>query len=157
MGFQAKKCKSRIGQVDSREKRMQVSGEVSRPRARELATPLFKTEGNNKLSTDFKPAPFTVVQTTGTKVTLRNMVGVQLNRNTAFVKKYNEHNDVANGNGDHVEQEIYMVQQVEEPGQSRISETFLVEKQEISRSALRNLAKRDASRKRMSSSFYRQW
>ena len=102
---------------------MQVSGEVSRPRARELATPLFKTEGTNKLSTDFNPAPFTVVQTTGTKVTLRNMVGVQLNWNTAFVKKCNEHNDVANGNGDHVDQEISMIQQVEEPGQSRISET----------------------------------
>ena len=101
---------------------MQVSGEVSRPRARELAILLFKTEGNNKLSTDFNPAPFTMVQTTGTKVTLRNLVGVQLNRNTAFVKKCNEHNDVANGNGHHMEQESSMVQ-AEEPEQSRISET----------------------------------
>ena len=37
-------------------------------------TVLLKTEGNNKLSTDFNPAAFTVVQTTGTKVTLRNEI-----------------------------------------------------------------------------------
>ena len=63
-----------------------------------------------------------MVQTTGTKVTLRNLVGVQLNRNTVFVKKCNGHNDVANGNGDHMEPESSIVH-AEEPGQSRISET----------------------------------
>ena len=73
---------------------MQVSGEVPRPRAYELATQYF----------NFNHAPFTVVQTTGTNITLRNEVGVQLNRNTAVVKKCSEHNDVANGNGDQVEQ-----------------------------------------------------
>lgn len=63
-----------------------------------------------------------MVQTTGTKVTLRNEVGIQVNRNIAFVKKCNERNDVANGNGDQVEQPSSTIQ-ADEPGQSTISET----------------------------------
>ena len=56
------------------------------------------------------------------EVTLRNEAGVQLKRNTAFVKKYNEHNGVSNGNEDQVVQAGSTVQ-TDEPGPSRVPET----------------------------------
>ena len=83
-------------------------------------TVLLKAEKTNKLSTNFNPAPFRVVQRTGTEVTLRNEAGVQLKRNTAFVKKYND--GVSNGNGDQVVQASSTVQ-TDEPGPSRVPET----------------------------------
>lgn len=83
-------------------------------------TVLLKAEKTNKLSTNFNPAPFKVVQRTGTEVTLRNEAGVQLKRNTAFVKKYND--GVSNGNGDQVVQASSTVQ-TDEPGPSRVPET----------------------------------
>ena len=52
------------------------------------AVPL-KAEKSNKLSSNFHPSPFKVVQKTGSEVTVRNDVGVEFKRNTAFVKKYN--------------------------------------------------------------------
>ena len=76
-------------------------------------TVLLKAEKTNKLSTNFNPAPFKVVQRTGTEVTLRNEAGVQLKRNTAFVKKYID--GVSNGNGDQVVQASSTVQ-TDEPG-----------------------------------------
>ena len=51
---------------------------------------LLKAEKTNKLSSNFCPSPFKVVQKTGSEVTLRNENGVELKRNTALVKKYNE-------------------------------------------------------------------
>ena len=51
---------------------------------------LLKAEKTNKLSNNFCPSPFKVVQKTGSKVTLRNENGVELKRNSALVKKYNE-------------------------------------------------------------------
>jgi len=81
----------------------------------------LKAEKNSKLSTNFNSAPFTVVQNTGTEVTLRNEAGVQLKRNTAVVKKYNEQIDLANGNGDQVVQGTTV--EADESGQSRVSET----------------------------------
>lgn len=63
-----------------------------------------------------------MVQTRETKVTLRNEVGIQVNWNTAFVKKCNEHNYVANNNGEQMEQASSTVQ-ADEPGKSRTSET----------------------------------
>ena len=83
-------------------------------------TVLLKAEKTNKLSTNFNPAPFKVVQRTGTEVTLRNEAGVQLKRNTAFVKNYND--GVSNGNGDQVVQASSTVQ-TDEPGPSRVPET----------------------------------
>ena len=83
-------------------------------------TVLLKAEKTNKLSTNFNPAPFKVVQRRGTEVTLRNEAGVQLKRNTAFVKKYND--GVSNGNGDQVVQASSTVQ-TDEPGPSRVPET----------------------------------
>ena len=50
---------------------------------------LLKAEKSNKLSSNFHPSPFKVVQKTGSEVTVRNDVGVEFKRNTAFVKKYN--------------------------------------------------------------------
>ena len=83
-------------------------------------TVLLKAEKTNKLSTNFNPAPFKVVQRTGTEVTLRSEAGVQVKRNTAFVKKYND--GVSNGNGDQVVEASSTVQ-TDEPGPSRVPET----------------------------------
>ena len=85
-------------------------------------TILLKDEKTNKLSINFNAAPFKAFQKTGTEVTLRNEAGVQLKRNTAVGKKYNEHNDVANDNGGQVVQGSSTVQ-ADEPGPSRVSET----------------------------------
>ena len=51
---------------------------------------LLKAEKSNKLSRNFHPSPFKIVQNTGSEVTVRNDVGVEFKRDTAFVKKYNE-------------------------------------------------------------------
>ena len=51
---------------------------------------LLKAEKTNKLSSNFCPSPFKVVQKTGSDVTLRNENGVELKRNSALVIKYNE-------------------------------------------------------------------
>ena len=50
---------------------------------------LLKAEKSNKLSSNFHPSPFKVIQKTGSEVTVRNDLGVEFKRNTAFVKKYN--------------------------------------------------------------------
>ena len=50
---------------------------------------LLKAEKSNKLSSNFHPSPFKVDQKTGSEITVRNGVGVEFKRNTAFVKKYN--------------------------------------------------------------------
>ena len=65
---------------------------------------------------NYNHAPFKVVQKTGTAETLRNEAGVELKRKTAFVKTYNEHNDVSNGNGD-------QVVQADERGPRKITDT----------------------------------
>lgn len=82
----------------------------------------LKAERNSKLSTNFNSAPFTVIQKTGTEVTLRNEAGIRLKRNTAVVKKYNEHIDVAIANGDRLVQGSSTVQ-ADESGQRGVSET----------------------------------
>lgn len=50
-------------------------------------TMLLKAEKSNKLSTNFHPSPFKVVQKTGTEVTVGNEAGEEFRRNTTFVKK----------------------------------------------------------------------
>ncbi|PFX23985.1 Retrovirus-related Pol polyprotein from transposon 17.6 [Stylophora pistillata] len=50
-------------------------------------TVLVKAEKTNKLSPNFNPDPFKVVHKTGSEVTLRNETGIELKRNTVFVKK----------------------------------------------------------------------
>lgn len=88
-------------------------------------TVLVKAEKTNKLSTNFNPDPFKVVHKTGSEVTLRNETGIELKRNTVFVKKYNKHGDVSNGNEDQVVQAGSAVR-VDDPGASKISETTVV-------------------------------
>ena len=62
-------------------------------------TVLLKVEKSSKISTNFHPSLFKVVQKTGTEVTVRNEAGEQFRRNTAFVKKYNEQDSVSRPNG----------------------------------------------------------
>ena len=62
-------------------------------------TVLLKAEKSNKLSTNFRPSPFKVVQKTGTEVTVRNEAGEEFRRNSAFIKKYNEQDNVSGPNG----------------------------------------------------------
>ena len=50
---------------------------------------LLKAEKSKKLSSNFHPSPFKVVQKTESEITVRNDVGVEFKRNTAFFKKYN--------------------------------------------------------------------
>ena len=50
-------------------------------------TVLLKAEKSNKLSTNFRPSPFKVVQKTGTEVTVRNEAGEEFWRNSAFIRK----------------------------------------------------------------------
>ena len=85
-------------------------------------TVLLKAEKTNKLSINFNPDPFKLVHKTGSEVTLKNKAGVELKRNTAFVKKYNEHNDVSNGNGDQVVKAGSVVR-ADEPGASKSPQT----------------------------------
>ena len=85
-------------------------------------TVLWKAAKTNKLSTNFNPDPFKVVHKTGSEVTLKNKAVVKLKRNTAFVKKYNEHDNVFNGNRDQVVQAGFVVQ-ADEPGASKSPET----------------------------------
>ena len=59
-------------------------------------TVLLKVE---KLSINFRPNPFKVVQKTGTEVKVINEAGEEFRRNTAFVKKYNEQDNVSKLNG----------------------------------------------------------
>ena len=58
----------------------------------------LKAEKSNKLSTNFRPSPFKVVQKTGTEVTVRNEAEEEFRRNSAFVKKYNEQDNVSGPN-----------------------------------------------------------
>ena len=51
---------------------------------------LLRAEKSNKLSSNFNPSPFKVVNKTGAEVTVRNDAGAEFKRNTAFVKKYNQ-------------------------------------------------------------------
>jgi len=51
---------------------------------------LLKAEKSNKFSTNFRSSPFKVVEKTGSDITVRNETGVELKRNTAFVKRYND-------------------------------------------------------------------
>ena len=83
---------------------------------------LWKAAKTNKLSTNFNPDPFKVVHKTGSEVTLNNKAVVELKRNTAFVKKYKEHDNVSNGNRDQVVQADSTVQ-ADEPGASKSAET----------------------------------
>ena len=86
-------------------------------------TVLLRADKTNKLSTNFNPAPFEVIQKTGREVTLRNKTGVELKRNTAFVKKHNEQDDVSRGNGNgHQEVQAESMVQAEDSGPSRIPE-----------------------------------
>ena len=50
-------------------------------------TVLLKAEKTNKLSTNFNPAPFKVVQKTGTEVTLRNEAGVATEKEHCVCKE----------------------------------------------------------------------
>ena len=61
-------------------------------------TVLLKAEKSNKLSANFRPSPFKVVQKTGTEVTVRNEAGEEFRRNTAFIKKYYEQDGVSRAN-----------------------------------------------------------
>ena len=61
-------------------------------------TVLLKAEKSNKLSANFRPSPFKVVQRTGTEVTVRNEAGEEFRRNAVFIKKYYEQDDVARAN-----------------------------------------------------------
>ncbi|PFX23119.1 Transposon Tf2-6 polyprotein [Stylophora pistillata] len=88
-------------------------------------TVLVKAEKTNKLSTNFNPDPFKVVHKTGSEVTLRNETGIELKRNTVFVKKYNGHGDVSNDNEDQVVQAGSAVR-VEDPGASKLPETTVI-------------------------------
>ena len=83
---------------------------------------LLRAEKNNKLSPNFNPAPLKVVQKTGTEVTLRNEAGVELKRNTSFVKKYNEYSDVPHCDGDQGVQ-VDSTVEADAPGPSGIPET----------------------------------
>ena len=51
---------------------------------------LLKAEKTNKLPNNFCPSPFKIVQKTGSEVTVRNENGVELERSSALVEKYNE-------------------------------------------------------------------
>ena len=62
-------------------------------------TVLLKAEESNRLSTNFRPSPFKVVQKTGTEVTVRNEVGEEFRRNSASIRKYNEQDNVSRPNG----------------------------------------------------------
>ena len=73
-------------------------------------TVLLKAEKTNKLSTNFNPDPFEFVHETGSEVTLRNGAGVELKRNTVFIKRYNVRKDVTNGDEDQVVQAGSVVQ-----------------------------------------------
>ena len=85
-------------------------------------TVLLRADKMNKLSTNFNPAPFEVIQNTR-EVTLRNETGVELKRNTAFVRKYNEQDDNGRGNGnEHQEVQAESMVQAEDSGPSRIPE-----------------------------------
>ena len=69
---------------------MQMGREAVPRSLRVVDAVLLKAEKANKLSSKFCPSPFKVVQKTGSVVTLRNNNGVELKRNSALVKKYNE-------------------------------------------------------------------
>ena len=62
-------------------------------------TVLLKVEKSNKLSINFRPNPFKVVQKTGTEVKVINEAGEEFRRITAFIKKYNEQDNVSKLNG----------------------------------------------------------
>ena len=51
---------------------------------------LLKQEKQNKLSTTFAPEPYDVVSRNGSSIVIKSPEGVQLERNTAHVKKYEE-------------------------------------------------------------------
>ncbi|KAL9966533.1 hypothetical protein ACROYT_G024621 [Oculina patagonica] len=57
---------------------------------------LLKGEKSSKLSTNFRPSPFKVVEKTGSEVTVRNEAGEEFKRNTAFVKRNFEKGKKAN-------------------------------------------------------------
>ena len=54
---------------------------------------LLRAEKTNKLSSNFRPDPFKVIQKTGNEVTVRNDAGAEYKRNTTFVKKYYQQQD----------------------------------------------------------------
>ena len=49
---------------------------------------LLRAEKSNKLSTNFRLSPFKVVRKTESKITVKNDIGVEFQRNAEFVKKY---------------------------------------------------------------------
>ena len=51
---------------------------------------LLKQENQNKLSTSFAPEPYDVVSRNGSSILIKSPEGVQLKRNTAHLKKYEE-------------------------------------------------------------------
>ena len=48
---------------------------------------LLRAEKSNKLSTNFRLSPFKVVRKTESKITVKNDIGVEFQRNAEFVKK----------------------------------------------------------------------
>ena len=54
------------------------------------AVTLLKVAKTNKLSPNFHPSPFKVVNKEREQVTVRDYSGVELKRNTSFAKKNNE-------------------------------------------------------------------
>ena len=78
---------------------MPIHIEVQRQSPYRLATLLLKAEKSNKLSTNFHPSPFKLVQKTGTKVTVRKEAGKEFRRNTTFAKKYNKQDSVSRPSG----------------------------------------------------------
>ena len=51
---------------------------------------LLKVQKTNKLSSNFHPSPFVVVRREGGQVSVKNEAEIEFNRETSFVKRYNE-------------------------------------------------------------------
>ena len=76
---------------------MPMHVEVRRPSLYGSATLLLKAEKSNKLSSNFRPSPFKVVQKTGTEITVRNEAGEEVQRARLCVQTKRERNQLARG------------------------------------------------------------
>lgn len=60
---------------------------------------LLREEKTNKLSSEFRPQPFTVIQKKGSEVTVRDDAGSEFKRNAAFMKRYHAQESASNVDG----------------------------------------------------------
>ncbi len=67
---------------------------------------MLKGEKSSKLSTNFRPSPFKVVEKTESEVTVRNDAAEEFKCNTAFVKRCNDPASVTREGGDDVPSEL---------------------------------------------------